>query len=86
MSLIEVKIPPMGESISSGVLAKWHVNDGDTVLRIVIPTRQPKRDPLMRRMFWATVSQVAWTGCSRSSGCWSTISKCGQAEATSMAL
>src|SRR3982751_2197841 len=28
---IEVKIPPMGESISSGVLAKWHVNDGDTV-------------------------------------------------------
>jgi 2-oxoglutarate dehydrogenase E2 component (dihydrolipoamide succinyltransferase) len=31
MSLIEVKIPPMGESISSGVLAKWHVNDGDTV-------------------------------------------------------
>src|SRR4051812_14516967 len=31
MPLIEVKIPPMGESISSGVLAKWHVNDGDTV-------------------------------------------------------
>src|SRR5438477_7174496 len=31
MSLIEVKIPPMGESISSGVLAKWHVSDGDTV-------------------------------------------------------
>jgi 2-oxoglutarate dehydrogenase E2 component (dihydrolipoamide succinyltransferase) len=31
MSLIEVKIPPMGESISSGILAKWHVNDGDTV-------------------------------------------------------
>ncbi|MEX2044204.1 MAG: 2-oxoglutarate dehydrogenase complex dihydrolipoyllysine-residue succinyltransferase, partial [Opitutus sp.] len=31
MSLIEVKIPPMGESISSGVLAKWHVNDGDVV-------------------------------------------------------
>ncbi len=28
---LEVKIPPMGESISSGVLAKWHVNDGDTV-------------------------------------------------------
>jgi 2-oxoglutarate dehydrogenase E2 component (dihydrolipoamide succinyltransferase) len=28
---IEVKIPPMGESISSGVLAKWHVADGDTV-------------------------------------------------------
>lgn len=27
----EVKIPPMGESISSGVLAKWHVADGDTV-------------------------------------------------------
>src|SRR5581483_5855412 len=31
MPLIEVKIPPMGESISSGVLAKWHVKDGDTV-------------------------------------------------------
>lgn len=28
---IEVKIPPMGESITSGVLAKWHVQDGDTV-------------------------------------------------------
>ncbi|MFH1499508.1 MAG: 2-oxoglutarate dehydrogenase complex dihydrolipoyllysine-residue succinyltransferase [Verrucomicrobiota bacterium] len=31
MSLLEVKIPPMGESISTGVLAKWHVADGDTV-------------------------------------------------------
>ncbi len=31
MSLIEVKIPPMGESISTGVLAKWHVADGDVV-------------------------------------------------------
>src|SRR5882762_4225220 len=31
MSLIEVKIPPLGESISSGVLAKWHVKDGDAV-------------------------------------------------------
>jgi 2-oxoglutarate dehydrogenase E2 component (dihydrolipoamide succinyltransferase) len=31
MALLEVKIPPMGESISSGILAKWHVNDGDTV-------------------------------------------------------
>ncbi len=31
MSLLEVKIPPLGESISSGVLAKWHVADGDTV-------------------------------------------------------
>ena len=28
---IEVKIPPMGESISSGVLAKWHVTDGAMV-------------------------------------------------------
>ena len=28
---IDVKIPPMGESITSGVLAKWHVNDGDIV-------------------------------------------------------
>ena len=25
---LEVKIPPMGESITSGVLAKWHVTDG----------------------------------------------------------
>jgi 2-oxoglutarate dehydrogenase E2 component (dihydrolipoamide succinyltransferase) len=31
MSLLEVKIPPMGESISSGILAKWHVADGDVV-------------------------------------------------------
>ncbi len=31
MSLLEVKIPPMGESISTGVLAKWHVADGDVV-------------------------------------------------------
>ena len=28
---LDVKIPPMGESINSGVLAKWHVKDGDTV-------------------------------------------------------
>jgi 2-oxoglutarate dehydrogenase E2 component (dihydrolipoamide succinyltransferase) len=31
MSLLEVKIPPMGESISSGILAKWHVADGAVV-------------------------------------------------------
>ena len=31
MPLLEVKIPPMGESINSGVLAKWHVQDGDVV-------------------------------------------------------
>jgi 2-oxoglutarate dehydrogenase E2 component (dihydrolipoamide succinyltransferase) len=31
MPLLEVKIPPMGESISSGVLAKWHVKNGDIV-------------------------------------------------------
>ncbi|MBL9214358.1 MAG: 2-oxoglutarate dehydrogenase complex dihydrolipoyllysine-residue succinyltransferase [Opitutaceae bacterium] len=30
---IEVKIPPMGESITSGVLAKWHVQDGDLVAK-----------------------------------------------------
>jgi 2-oxoglutarate dehydrogenase E2 component (dihydrolipoamide succinyltransferase) len=28
---LEVKIPPMGESISSGILAKWHVKNGDSV-------------------------------------------------------
>ena len=27
----EVKIPAMGESISSGILAAWHVKDGDYV-------------------------------------------------------
>ena len=27
----EVKIPEMGESISSGILAAWHVKDGDYV-------------------------------------------------------
>ena len=31
MATVDVKIPPMGESISSGVLAKWHVADGDLV-------------------------------------------------------
>ncbi|HTB64564.1 MAG TPA: 2-oxoglutarate dehydrogenase complex dihydrolipoyllysine-residue succinyltransferase [Opitutales bacterium] len=31
--MIEVKIPALGESISSGILAKWHVKDGDTVKR-----------------------------------------------------
>src|SRR6185436_3413183 len=31
MAAIEVKVPPMGESISSGFLAKWHVTDGDVV-------------------------------------------------------
>jgi 2-oxoglutarate dehydrogenase E2 component (dihydrolipoamide succinyltransferase) len=30
---IEVKIPAMGESISTGILAKWHVKDGDQVKR-----------------------------------------------------
>jgi 2-oxoglutarate dehydrogenase E2 component (dihydrolipoamide succinyltransferase) len=30
---LEVKISPMGESISSGILAKWHVKDGDAVKR-----------------------------------------------------
>ena len=28
---LEVKIPPLGESIVSGILATWHVADGDTV-------------------------------------------------------
>jgi len=31
--MIEVKIPALGESISSGILAKWHVKDGDVVKR-----------------------------------------------------
>jgi 2-oxoglutarate dehydrogenase E2 component (dihydrolipoamide succinyltransferase) len=30
---LDVKIPPMGESISSGILAKWHVKNGDSVKR-----------------------------------------------------
>ncbi|HVZ65885.1 MAG TPA: 2-oxoglutarate dehydrogenase complex dihydrolipoyllysine-residue succinyltransferase [Lacunisphaera sp.] len=29
----EVKIPPMGESITTGVLAKWHVQNGDMVAK-----------------------------------------------------
>jgi len=29
----EVKVPSMGESINSGILASWHVSDGDTVQR-----------------------------------------------------
>jgi 2-oxoglutarate dehydrogenase E2 component (dihydrolipoamide succinyltransferase) len=33
MPLLEVKVPPMGESISSGVLAKWHVADGAVVAK-----------------------------------------------------
>ncbi|HYD84134.1 MAG TPA: biotin/lipoyl-containing protein, partial [Opitutus sp.] len=31
MPQLEVKIPPMGESISTGILAKWHVQNGDVV-------------------------------------------------------
>jgi len=31
MALIDVKIPPLGESIVSGVLAKWHVAEGAIV-------------------------------------------------------
>jgi 2-oxoglutarate dehydrogenase E2 component (dihydrolipoamide succinyltransferase) len=31
MANLDVKIPPMGESINSGVLAKWHVANGDVV-------------------------------------------------------
>ncbi len=31
MPILDVKIPPMGESITSGILAKWHVKDGDVV-------------------------------------------------------
>jgi 2-oxoglutarate dehydrogenase E2 component (dihydrolipoamide succinyltransferase) len=31
MPTLDVKIPSMGESITSGVLAKWHVRDGDFV-------------------------------------------------------
>ncbi len=31
--MIEVKIPTLGESITSGILAKWHVKDGDLVTR-----------------------------------------------------
>jgi len=31
MPTIDVIIPPMGESITSGVLAKWHVKSGDLV-------------------------------------------------------
>jgi len=33
MTTVPVKIPPMGESITSGVLAKWHVADGASVRR-----------------------------------------------------
>src|SRR5690554_6716972 len=29
----EVKVPPMGESITGGILASWKVNDGDFVER-----------------------------------------------------
>ena len=31
MPTLDVKIPSMGESITCGVLAKWHVQDGDIV-------------------------------------------------------
>jgi 2-oxoglutarate dehydrogenase E2 component (dihydrolipoamide succinyltransferase) len=31
MPILDVRIPAMGESITSGVLAKWHVQDGDIV-------------------------------------------------------
>ena len=28
---LEVKIPPVGESITSGLLSIWHKNDGENV-------------------------------------------------------
>ncbi len=31
--MIDVKIPALGESITSGILSKWHVKDGATVTR-----------------------------------------------------
>ncbi len=31
MATVDIKIPPLGESISSGILATWHVKDGDVV-------------------------------------------------------
>ena len=31
MALLDVKIPALGESINSGILAQWHVQDGDVV-------------------------------------------------------
>ena len=31
--MIDVKIPALGESITSGILSKWHVKDGETVTR-----------------------------------------------------
>jgi 2-oxoglutarate dehydrogenase E2 component (dihydrolipoamide succinyltransferase) len=31
MPLLDVKVPAMGESISTGILAKWHVAEGDGV-------------------------------------------------------
>lgn len=31
--MLDLAIPPMGESISSGVLAKWHVRNGDLVVK-----------------------------------------------------
>jgi 2-oxoglutarate dehydrogenase E2 component (dihydrolipoamide succinyltransferase) len=31
MALLDVKIPALGESINSGILAKWHVQDGEVV-------------------------------------------------------
>ncbi|MFA5264258.1 MAG: 2-oxoglutarate dehydrogenase complex dihydrolipoyllysine-residue succinyltransferase [Opitutaceae bacterium] len=33
MPTFDVVIPPMGESISSGILAKWHVQNGDAVIK-----------------------------------------------------
>ncbi|HUL54727.1 MAG TPA: 2-oxoglutarate dehydrogenase complex dihydrolipoyllysine-residue succinyltransferase [Opitutaceae bacterium] len=33
MATVDVKIPALGESITSGVLAQWHVRDGDFVQR-----------------------------------------------------
>ncbi|MEY3609194.1 MAG: hypothetical protein RLZZ447_1982, partial [Verrucomicrobiota bacterium] len=33
MTTVPVKIPPMGESITSGILAKWHVAEGASVRR-----------------------------------------------------
>ena len=58
MPLLEVKVPPMGESISSGVLAKWQVGDGDIVKKDQ-PLYELETDKITSENWLPTLAKLA---------------------------
>ena len=57
MSLIEVKIPSVGESITSGILAKWHVAEGDTVKKGQL-LYELETDKITQEVFAGTAGKI----------------------------